>query len=547
MTAAPVSALEAAGRRSGAAPLAAGLAAIAAAAAAINAGATLNHDVAWILTGAQRLADGGEFGRDVIDVNPPLAWWIAMLPASLGRALGIHAAAAFVAFTIVLCLGSIGLTQAALDRTPDQPPGRTAFLLLCGAVLMIVPGYNFGQREHLMLIAALPYVAAAAANRSAGGRLPPLLGWTIGAFAAIGFCLKPHFLIVPAAIEIWRLSRGARLAESFRPETLAIAATGAAYAAAVALWAPSYLWTVAPEAASTYWAYSGSLAGVAAGFAEALWPTAVAVAILAAALRRAAVPPLAMALLAAAAGAAAAAALQMKGWSYQLLPAVGLSALACAAAVRGARPALGPGVKAAAILCILAGTFYPAWQHADSLVRGSNGTVRRVERLAAALRANAGPEGSVFAFVTSPRDAHPAVLLAGVRWAGSACCVHHLPAAARAGERSEEERPEIRLAARRQLEEILTRLESERPAVLLIDDGPNKLGFRHISFDYRAFLGRDPRFERLFGGYEEGEPVERFRLFVRRGDTTAGGSDAPRPLPAAALSQPRAARRRSGW
>ena len=44
-----------------------------------------------------------------------------------------------------------------------------------------------------------------------------------------------------------------------------------------------------------------------------------------------------------------------------------------------------------------------------------------------------------------------------------------------------------------------------------------------MSFDYRAFLGRDPRFERLFGGYEEREPIERFRLFVRRGESTAGG------------------------
>ena len=81
----------------GAAPLWAGLGLIALATIALHVAAPANHDVAWILDGAGRLLDGARFGRDIVDVNPPLAWWLAAVPVLSARVLGTGVAVAAAA------------------------------------------------------------------------------------------------------------------------------------------------------------------------------------------------------------------------------------------------------------------------------------------------------------------------------------------------------------------------------------------------------------------------------------------------------------------
>jgi hypothetical protein len=55
----------------------------------------LNHDVAWIWEGANRLLHGAHFGRDVDDVNPPLAWWLTAIPVLLQYGTGLSASISF--------------------------------------------------------------------------------------------------------------------------------------------------------------------------------------------------------------------------------------------------------------------------------------------------------------------------------------------------------------------------------------------------------------------------------------------------------------------
>src|SRR3954470_22199696 len=42
-----------------------------------------NHDVAWVLGGAREMLHGAKYGRDIIEPNPPLAWYLSMPTTAL--------------------------------------------------------------------------------------------------------------------------------------------------------------------------------------------------------------------------------------------------------------------------------------------------------------------------------------------------------------------------------------------------------------------------------------------------------------------------------
>ena len=116
-----------------------------------------------------------------------------------------------------------------------------------------------------------------------------------------------------------------------RPETVGMAAFGAGYALSVVAFAPDYLTTVLPDAASNYWAYNNPAADVAYAVAWALAPAVVVAVFAATKSGLAGLPSLPKAFLLAAAAAGLSALLQLKGWSYHLLPVAVAGTIFCAA------------------------------------------------------------------------------------------------------------------------------------------------------------------------------------------------------------------------
>ncbi len=202
--------------------------------------------------------------------------------------------------------------------------------------------------------------------------------------------------------------------------------------------------------------------------------------------------------------------LQHKGWHYHFLPALGFGAIGCIALFP---PRGGPAAVGALGLAILAG-FGPAVAD-PALSRTVNGTVTHVDDLAALFAAKAGG-GAVFAFTTSPRDIHPALLLSGVGWDAAACCMHQLPALVREGEQPERRRAgRARAAGLRQLARVLHQLNDRPPTLILVDERPHKPGFGDMAFDYLRFLGAQPGYPALFARYRQRGVVAGFRVFER--------------------------------
>ena len=72
-------------------------------------GALLNHDVAWYLIAASRMAAGGEYLTDFFEMNMPLAIGVYVPPSLLATALGIEAVSAVRVWTDLLALQCLAL------------------------------------------------------------------------------------------------------------------------------------------------------------------------------------------------------------------------------------------------------------------------------------------------------------------------------------------------------------------------------------------------------------------------------------------------------
>lgn len=193
----------------------------------------LNHDVGWLLYLSERVLEGDRLYVDLIEVNPPLIIWLGMPVILLERLLGVHHT---LLFPILVGIGA-GLSIAACWRLAGYvvaPPYRAPVMAALAGALFVVPSGNWGQREHLMLLLASPYVFACAA-RARGDR--PGGSVITGIAAGIGFAIKPHFLLLPLALEAWLwVSR-----RTFSPGVRAMAGTVAAYGLAALVVTPEYI------------------------------------------------------------------------------------------------------------------------------------------------------------------------------------------------------------------------------------------------------------------------------------------------------------------
>jgi hypothetical protein len=449
----------------------------------------LNHDVAWIWEGAQRLLHGARFGSGVDDVNPPLAWWLTEIPALLSQVTGLSASVSFSAFVAVVGAASI---LVALRIMAEMPQSYSwLFALFATWALLFMPGYDFGQREQLMTILALPYVCMASRIERDG--LSPTLRAVVGVMAGVGFCLKPYFLLIPLLVEVWRWSHVRRLS-CIRTETVTLAMAGIGYFLAVVFYAPDYLAFVVPRAMAGYDAYKSPLASVALQLLLELTPVAFGFGLVAMANFPRRVTPLAQSLSVAGLGAAIACLVQSKGWAYQIYPALAFASIAVVAQ--------GLSQKSLIAFVGMAMVLVSGSQNAVAQIMDSDGTRARVAALSAVFEGR-----SVYAFITSPRDIHPAIVESGAIWHAPACCLYLLPGAV------ENRSPVAVAVGRRQMQIEISRLSEVAPDIVAIDDSPYKLGFGCRRFDYIAYFKTDPRFARFWRRYREVSRIANFRIF----------------------------------
>ncbi|PZW43078.1 hypothetical protein C8P66_117104 [Humitalea rosea] len=381
-----------------------------------------NHDAAVILDVAQRWLLGEALYRDVVDVNPPLIFVLNLLPAAIAKWTPIPVIPAFKICLLGLCWLSIRLMRR-LRTGMAEGPAEAATLDAVLPLLLFAGGYDFGQREQMMTLTALPYLILAA-RRLDGPPVAGRLAWGTAVLAAIGFALKPHFLAVPLAIEALLLARAwmqgvpARRAALRDPVPWIMAAVWAVYLASIPVFFSDYVTIVLGVFGDAYLAYAAPSMRVL--LSEPRFGTALLLMVIAVWL--AAGPgsgALARCFTLAAVGAAGSAIVQQKGWSYHILP-IELFALG-AIAITGARlldrmiwlrPEMSQRVGLAAAMAVLVHMSAVGAAPWPQLGFGS----QPEDRMGAFLQRELGAPGArVLVLATSIWPIHPGLQYAGAR------------------------------------------------------------------------------------------------------------------------------------
>ncbi len=208
----------------------------------------LKDDIAWLLYVARRWLAGRELYVDLIEVNPPMIVWISAIPLTLARWWGMAAQTVtmpFLAAIVLACAAwSAWLARVRGGLFADWVP---VFAVL-GAVLLLIPAADLGQREHLLVAAFLPYLIIFARTLD-GVRTPLTVSIGVGVLAALGCALKPQYGLAFAGLEALALTRGLR---PWRAAPFAAGITLAAYIALVAVTCPAYLRRAVPMALALY-------------------------------------------------------------------------------------------------------------------------------------------------------------------------------------------------------------------------------------------------------------------------------------------------------
>lgn len=450
----------------------------------------LTHDVAWQLWIARQLAGGVELYSEIVEINPPLWFWMG---------LGIHHVAAFMSVTeplllkatvIVLALVSVLLVDSFSGE--KGPNARIAVAVASFIIITLLPIYDFGQREQLALIVALPYCALIGA-RSRSDSVSLAKALSIGLLAATGFALKHYFVLVPLLLEAILILSLRRNYRAIRPETFALGLSAVCYAAAIMIFTPEFLTQIVPMVTLGYGGYENPLILQLLGRHQIVVYAAIVAIVFHRQIfdfRNSNV----ICYLVAGFGFCLAYLAQQKGWQYHAIPVMGFVLIALVAMMVEARERLVP-IRAMLIGCVALGS---------AVVTSAIwvGPYRSGGEQAFDFATQDLSDGDVvFAVSTGPRFAWPMIEERNLRWPSRYFAMWTTGATELPTQQSEDRKAELERLAREVRANTLQDLLCNPPKVIMVERPLQSRKLRDAKFSYMRYLRENEALSRFLDNY----------------------------------------------
>jgi hypothetical protein len=476
--------------------------AVAAAAVAWQMRLGANSDVSWLLMVADHLADGR---RDFIEFNPPGAV-LTYLPAIwLARLTGLSPEAACVLVVMAVAAASLALVGCALGRGFAHRHNAPLLATVAAVILLVLPAYAFGQKEHFGAMLLLPLVAVVAA-RLDGAPPPPWLSICAGIAGGLCIVVKPHFALDVGVLVAISAAHQRSWRSLICVENLAAAAVLVVYGAVLWLDFPNYFAETAPMMAAAYVGDRLDWKTLLFAPVSILWASIVALTLVAGGLRRhGALSGILLAMSAVSYGLFL---LQGKGWAYQSYPAISFGLLALTAELGGAEAPIaqwlmigraGAGVAALAMFGV-AELWFDTTRPRDTAA------------IAAAIE-NIAPHPTIAAITADLSVGFPLTEMVHGRWAQR---TPSLLIAASVRRRKLGANLDPEMLARIEPYEILDRdrlrddIRTNRPDILLVEDKASE------PFDWLAWARRDPQFAAALDGYALVRQIDDVQIWRRK-------------------------------
>ncbi|SNT24954.1 hypothetical protein [Tropicimonas sediminicola] len=207
----------------------------------------LSHDVAVYVLAARDWLDGAVLYRDVIDINPPLNFYLTVPAILLSDLLNLSPDnGAYVAFALLVFASLHWCFRILHDEQGMTPRDAGLMTLAVGFSLLVSARFEQIQRDGLLLVFMMPWLLSQLGPR------PNAPGILRTVFFGIGVCLKPYFIVFPLMMTAYQVLRQRSSRPILSPSNLTLLAVGLSYGAFVALVHPLYFSDVVPRAREVY-------------------------------------------------------------------------------------------------------------------------------------------------------------------------------------------------------------------------------------------------------------------------------------------------------
>ena len=209
-------------------------------------------DKSLLLDCALRYLHGKKLYRDIFELQPPLILLLYALPVKLSGWFGVQDTVVLVLCGVLLIAVSLLLCFHLMRFSPLYAKRRNGTIAWIAILLIALqnPAY-FLDREHLFFVLCLPYILRFMPSL-AMLPLPVFLRYGIGLMAGIGFCIKPHFAVLFAGIQIIFMISQRSYALLFSKENRMIYGVTVVYGISIWQLTPDYLFTLLPMAMAAY-------------------------------------------------------------------------------------------------------------------------------------------------------------------------------------------------------------------------------------------------------------------------------------------------------
>jgi hypothetical protein len=468
-------------------------------------GTLLSHDISWYLISTGWWLDGVEIYADILELNPPLAFYLTAIPVWIARVTGLDPMTTFKGFVLMLTAGSLLLSQRLLAREIQfSPAARRAVLAVAAVGLLLLPIGDFGQRDHLFTILFLPFLVMNLLSKPVSA--PVRAG--VALWATFGIALKHYFVLLPLTILIYQVIARRSLRPVFNVEYLVIGAMLVLYVAASVILHPAYFDSVVPLTMQVYGAFDKPFMFTLFRVMPLILVLLIALMFLV--MNRARPRSNSVAVLT---GAAAIAVflIQSKGWSYQHIPAnqyVVVAVIWTALTLSQAREQWWPTTIAAMSVMLLLATALRQGPYHSPFAQA-------VEPYFTC----APGERSFQIFSSTVSTGFPLANLAKATPANRAPTLWLFPGASY--RLSLTEKPAEQAIYRATLQEARARVLMDffrtAPQVVIIDESQQKQYFNGASFDYLAYFSENRGFAEAWRNYALKGHVGNYAVYAREG------------------------------
>ncbi|KEO60285.1 GtrA family protein [Thioclava indica] len=462
-------------------------------------GRAINHDTAWYLIATRDWLAGQGLYTSISEVNPPLNFYFTLPAIGFAELFGISDTNGEYLALALLLFAILVWCRAIIQDSLGFSPLRGSLLLIGIAISLVVPALNdFGQREQVLVILSMPWLLGEASAKPASLRQQIVRA----AVAALGVCLKPHFVLFPLAMTVLNILRQRSLRPILSPANLTFLAVGLAFIAFVATVHPAYLTKIVPMAREVYGAYGAPFATVFVRILpELLLVMLPAVILLVTRRDKAGVAPFAFVALAGLGSYF----LQGTGFSYHAIPFRAFALIACILVILRARR-VDPAVIASAVA--IAGLLSLFVQ------RGfyQNGAARQIANVAKEI----GDVHSLMVLTPHVYAGPPAAIASNAKWVSHYSSNWLVPGALnRIAKTDCEKRPDacakLEAIAALNRSDNISDIARYHPDLLVIDRDSGY--FSTSRFPWLTFMAQDPAWSGVFSQYQEIGQTDRFTYF----------------------------------